>query len=106
MSDKNWSELTQSVQSVLEASLTKTQVSKVMDKLNGEKGKKDPNAPKKNMTNYLFFCNERRSTITASNPTMKAPEVTKKLAELWKSLKENDKKKYNKLAEDDKGRYE
>lgn len=122
MSETNWSSLTESVRTVLsDVKLSKAQVEKVMDGLTARKAevlkglkpavvrerrKRDPNAPKKNMTNYLFFCNEHRPTVKASNPDLKAVDLTAKLAKMWREIPEKDKKKYNQLAEADKARYE
>ena len=74
------------------------------------KSKKDPNAPKKNMTAFLFFSNDKRAEVTAelkaANPDLKGvAEVGKRLGELWKELSDADKEPYNKQAEADKARY-
>lgn len=73
------------------------------------KRKKDPNAPKRGRTSYLFFCEAMRETVKAENPTMDAKEVTSELGARWNALKANKPKevaKYVKLAEADKARYE
>jgi hypothetical protein len=79
-----------------------------------EKGtkEKDPNAPKRGKSAYLYFCNMNRDTARkALGPDAKATEVTSKLGAMWNQLK-NDKKrsaelsKYEKMAADDKERYE
>jgi len=79
-----------------------------------EKGtkEKDPNAPKRGKSAYLYFCNMNRDKAReALGPEAKATDVTSKLGAMWNQLK-NDKKrsselsKYEKMAAEDKERYE
>ena len=79
-----------------------------------EKGtkEKDPNAPKRGKSAYLYFCNMNRDKAReALGPEAKATDVTSKLGSMWNQLK-NDKKrsaelsKYEKMAAEDKERYE
>ena len=79
-----------------------------------EKGtrEKDPNAPKRGKSAYLYFCNMNRDAARkALGPDAKATDVTSKLGAMWNQLK-NDKKrsselsKYDKMATEDKERYE
>lgn len=53
-----------------------------------EKGKKKPNP-------YFLFCQERRTELHAQNPQTTSREITKQLAEEWKSLSDQQKQKYN-----------
>jgi predicted RNA-binding protein YlxR (DUF448 family) len=77
-----------------------------------KKSDKDPNAPKRNMTAYLYFCRDKRPEAKEElGDDAKATEVTSLLGKMWKDLKEDDDRsdeleKYNKLAADDKTRYE
>lgn len=78
---------------------------------------KDPNAPKRARSSYLFFCEDERPVIKAANPELKSKEITRKLGESWNALKDaasgdkpNKKAKarlasYEKKAEADKVRY-
>ena len=81
-----------------------------------EKKLKDPNAPKRGKSAYLFFCNDMRSKVKEElGDDSKATEVTSELGVQWNALKEavekGDKKaktamtKYTKQAEEDKERY-
>ena len=75
------------------------------------KAKKDPNAPKKNLTAFFFFSNSKRAEVTAelkaANPDMKGvAEVGRKLGELWKAMSDADKEPFNAQAVADKERYE
>jgi hypothetical protein len=67
--------------------------------------KKDPNAPKKALSAYMFFCADNREKVKADNPEFKVTEVTSELGKLWGALSEGDKKQYYDKAEKDKERY-
>jgi hypothetical protein len=77
-------------------------------------GKKDPNAPKRGKSAYLFFCAANRTQVKSDlGSDAKATEVTKELGARWNALKSSnkaaDKKalaEYEKAASDDKSRYE
>lgn len=45
---------------------------------------KDPNGPKKPMSAFLAFGNERRKDIAAANPAMTGTEISSLLAKLWR----------------------
>lgn len=65
---------------------------------------KDPNAPKKPFSAYLFFASERRPEIN-KEPNLPFGDVTKMIAEEWKTMTDEQKKKYVEIAERDKQRY-
>ena len=48
-----------------------------------EKKVKDPNAPKKPLGSYMFFCADKRPDIRKAHPTWTLPEVAKALGEAW-----------------------
>ena len=66
---------------------------------------KDPNAPKKPLTSYMFFCKEKRVEFKALNPDMKLPELSKVMGAEWRHLSDKNKSKYISKAEEDKKRY-
>lgn len=68
--------------------------------------KKDPNAPKRSLSAYMFFANEQRDVVRAENPGIAFGQVGKLLGERWKALNEEQKKPYEVKAEADKKRYE
>jgi hypothetical protein len=73
------------------------------------KAKKDKNAPKKNSSAYIFFCNDKRPEVKEKHPELKNNEILKELGLLWKKFKDekpNEVKKYEKKAADDKERYQ
>lgn len=69
---------------------------------------KDPNAPIKNISNYLHFSKEFRPKIVKENPDLKSKDIMKKMAEEWNKIKEDPKKKkkYDDIAIKDKKRYD
>jgi hypothetical protein len=84
----------------------------VEKKKSGSKKKSDPNAPKGKKSSYIFFCSENREAAkTEVGNEGKATDVTKLLATWWNELKADEDRsdeleKYNKMAADDKLRYE
>ena len=69
------------------------------------KKKKDPAAPKKNCSSYIFFCKDMRENVKSENPDLKGTEITKEIANMWKKLEEDDKGPFIEKAEADKQRY-
>jgi len=54
----------------------------------------------------MFFCQEMRAKVKEENPDLSAKEITIKLGEMWKEIKETEEaEKYNQLAVLDKDRY-
>lgn len=68
--------------------------------------KTDPNAPKRNKSAYIFFCEGNRVSLMKKSPDMKMTDISKELGKLWLSTSETDKHKYEQLAAQDKARYE
>ncbi|OZC06037.1 HMG box [Onchocerca flexuosa] len=63
---------------------------------------KDPNAPKRAKSAYMFWLSENRSRI--AKPGMSVIDVSKAAGIEWGKIK--DKSKYEKMASQDKQRYE
>jgi hypothetical protein len=84
----------------------------VVAKKSGGKKKSDPNAPKGKKSAYIFFCSDNRDAAkTEIGKEGKATDVTKLLATWWNELKADENRseeleKYNKMAANDKIRYE
>ncbi|KAM0747747.1 hypothetical protein T439DRAFT_328412 [Meredithblackwellia eburnea MCA 4105] len=70
------------------------------------KPKKDPNAPKRPLSAYMFFSQENRNAIKDENPNASFGDVGKLLGAKWKDMSDAEKKPYNTSAENDKIRYE
>ncbi|GES58528.1 non-histone chromosomal protein 6 [Aspergillus terreus] len=68
--------------------------------------KKDPNAPKRGLSAYMFFANENRDKVREENPGITFGQVGKMLGEKWKALSEDDRRPYEEKAAADKKRYE
>lgn len=64
--------------------------------------KKDPDAPKRSLSAYMFFANENRDIVRAENPGISFGQVGKLLGEKWKALNSEDKLPYENKAEADK----
>lgn len=70
-----------------------------------EKKLKDPEAPKRPKSSYLFFCAAKRDSVKKKNPDAKVTEISKELGKMWRALNPKKKKKYEKKAATDKERY-
>lgn len=68
--------------------------------------KKDPDAPKRSLSAYMFFANDNRDIVRAENPGILFGQVGKMLGEKWKALTSEEKVPYDTKAETDKKRYE
>ena len=77
----------------------------------GNKGKKDPDAPKRGKSGYLFFCSAKRLDVKEElGEDAKTTEITSRLGELWTELKNDESRGeelelYLQMATDDKERY-
>ncbi|KAF3911748.1 hypothetical protein AA313_de0205719 [Arthrobotrys entomopaga] len=70
------------------------------------KKKKDPNAPKRGLSAYMFFANEQRENVRSENPGIAFGQVGKVLGERWKALSDKQRAPYEAKAAADKQRYE
>jgi hypothetical protein len=59
--------------------------------------------PKRNRSAFIIFSSETRTKLRGEN--LNSNEMMVKLAELWKSISENEKKRYYDLADQEKNRY-
>ncbi|KAH8204224.1 hypothetical protein TruAng_001644 [Truncatella angustata] len=71
-----------------------------------KRGKKDPNAPKRGLSAYMFFANEQRENVRDENPGISFGQVGKILGERWKALNDKQRTPYEAKAAADKKRYE
>jgi len=84
----------------------KTTTKKAATKKKGKRSKKDPNAPKRPLSAYLYFCADKRDEIKKKNPNDSITDIAKKLGAQWAKVAAADKKKYESKASKDKERYE
>ncbi|ETN77748.1 hypothetical protein RB195_004527 [Necator americanus] len=71
-------------------------------KMKAERKKKDPNAPKRAQSAYMLWLNENRSKL--AKPGMSVVDVSRAAGVEW--AKVSDKSKWEKMAADEKKRYE
>lgn len=76
------------------------------EKKKATRKKKDPDAPKRSLSAYMFFANENRDIVRAENPGISFGQVGKLLGEKWKALSADEKTPYETKAATDKKRYE
>jgi len=67
--------------------------------------KKDPNRPKRPMSSFMFFANDKRPALRLTNPEMKITQIGKRLGELWHVITPEDKKRYELMHTADLERY-
>jgi hypothetical protein len=68
---------------------------------------KDPNAPKRALSAFFWFCNDERPNVKGElGSEASVTDVAKELGRRWNSCGEDVKAKYNALAAKDKARYE
>jgi high mobility group protein B1 len=57
---------------------------------------KHPNAPKKPMSAFLAFGNQRRKAVAEANPSMNGTQISYSLAKLWRNAPDDIKGEYRK----------
>ncbi|ORZ22146.1 high mobility group box domain-containing protein [Absidia repens] len=68
--------------------------------------KKDIHAPKRNITSYLHFSNKNRERLVRDNPDLAQTEIAKLMGEEWRKLTDAEKEPFQKLANEDKARFD
>ena len=72
----------------------------------GKKAKKDPNAPKRNMSAFFLYSVSARPTVKEENPEASFGDIARLISQKFKALPEKERKKWEKKAADDKQRYQ
>jgi len=70
-----------------------------------KRNKKDPRAPKRNMSAFLFYSNVRRHDVKKAHPNLSFSEIAKVLSEMWRLAPTEEKRDYIEKARVDKIRY-
>ncbi|KAF8390255.1 hypothetical protein HHK36_024780 [Tetracentron sinense] len=70
-----------------------------------QKKKKDPNAPKRAMSGFMFFSNSERENLRKSNPGIAFSDMGRALGEKWKKMSAEEKQPYEAKARADQKRY-
>jgi len=79
--------------------------SKSDDKSNKRKRQKEEGAPKRPITSFMFFSQDKRAEVKRDNPDASFGELGKIIGNLWKNASAEEKEKYEKKALEDKERY-
>jgi len=74
--------------------------------LEEKKAKKDKNAPKRAISAFFFYQKTRRESLKTEQKDLTNKQLISKMSEEWKNLSEDQRKPYQKMAEQDKARYE
>jgi hypothetical protein len=72
----------------------------------GKRLAKDAEAPKKAKTAYLFFADAKRDELSRQHPGLGVGGLAKPLADAWKACVGEERQKFERLAENDKARYD
>jgi hypothetical protein len=65
---------------------------------------KDPNAPKRSLSGFFFFCHEERGNVRAMYPSYGVGDIAKELGKRWEVCQ--NRPKFEAMAAKDKLRYE
>lgn len=71
-----------------------------------KKQKKDPNAPKRNMSAYFLYSIDSRPKVKADNPDASFGDIARMISANFKALSEEERKEWDDKAVADKERYE
>merc|ERR1719219_2454395 len=66
---------------------------------------KDPDAPKRPMSSYMFFVNEQRPYVVSEHPDMKATDVLRELGKRWSKLSSKQQAPYVVMQKEAKEQY-
>ncbi len=71
-----------------------------------KKTKKDPNAPKRNMSAYFLYSTAMRSAFKDANPSASFGDLAKIISAAFKQLPEHERQEWERKADADKQRYQ
>ena len=71
-----------------------------------KKAKKDPNAPKRNMSAYFLYSMFARPQVKEDNPDASFGDIARIISQQFKDLSDKEKKKWERKAAEDKERYQ
>jgi len=71
-----------------------------------KKAKKDPNAPKRNMSAYFLFSVHIRPTVKTENPEAAFGDIARIISAQYKALKPDERENWDTKAAADKVRYQ
>ena len=73
---------------------------------NQKRAKKDKDAPKRALSAFFFYNQERRETLKKEKPDLNNKDIIRTMSTEWNALSDEKKKPYMEKAEADKKRYE
>ncbi len=79
---------------------------KNVENVKQKRAKKDKDAPKRPLSAYFFYIQERREALKKEKPSLDNKELIRTMGEEWNKLSDEEKKPYSKMAENDKKRYQ
>jgi hypothetical protein len=71
----------------------------------GKRAKKEPGAPKRALSAYMYFTQSRRAALKSENPAAKITDLAKLMGAEWQALSEAKRKPHQAKADKDKTRY-
>ena len=71
-----------------------------------KRAKKDKDAPKRALSAFFFYNQERRVTLKKEKPDLSNKDIIRTMSAEWNALTDEKKKPYIEKAEADKKRYE
>jgi hypothetical protein len=72
----------------------------------GKKAKKDPDAPKRNMSAYFLYSIDTRPQIKADYPDASFGDIARMISAKFKELPDKERKIWEERAAEDKNRYD
>ena len=70
-----------------------------------KRARKDPSAPKRPMSAFLYFSQGRRRKIKDENPKLKNTEISRMLGEMWRNASEEDRKPHIDKEKEEREKY-
>ena len=70
-----------------------------------KRAKKDPSAPKRPMSAFLFFSQGKRRELKEKNPGMKNTEVSRLLGEMWRNAPESERRPHIEKEKEEREKY-
>lgn len=70
-----------------------------------KRAKKDPSAPKRPMSAFLYFSQGKRKSISDKNPDMKNTEISRLLGEMWRNSTEEERRPHVEKEKEEREKY-
>lgn len=70
-----------------------------------KRARKDPSAPKRPMSAFLMFAQNRRAELRRKNPAMKNTEVSQILGEMWRNMSDDERQPFVAQEESERAVY-